>query len=75
MPGKPQTRRYSPEEKASAVRAGAHAAGEAGADYRTVRRAAAQLGCRVGQCAVGAPADIDDEHAVGVSNTESARIR
>ena len=45
VPGKPQTRRYSPEEKASAVRMVRTLRAELGTDHGTVKRVAMQLGC------------------------------
>lgn len=44
MPGKPRTRRYGPEEKASAVRMVRTLRAELGTDHGTVKRVASQLG-------------------------------
>ena len=43
-PGKPTTRRYSPEEKAAAVRMVRALRAELGTDQGTVQRVARQLG-------------------------------
>ncbi|MDT7720954.1 MAG: transposase [Mycobacterium sp.] len=43
-PGKPTTRRYSPEEKAAAVRMVRALRAELGTDHGTVQRVARQLG-------------------------------
>ncbi|PRC62806.1 IS3 family transposase, partial [Mycobacterium sp. ITM-2017-0098] len=43
-PGKPTTRRYTPEEKASAVRMVRALRDELGTDHGTVQRVARQLG-------------------------------
>ena len=43
-PGKPTTRRYSPEEKAAAVRMVRTLRAELGTEHGTVQRVAAQLG-------------------------------
>jgi len=43
-PGKPTTRRYSPEEKAAAVRMVRTLRAELGTEHGTVHRVAAQLG-------------------------------
>ena len=74
-PGKPTTRRYTPEEKASAVRMVRALRDELGTDHGTVQRVARQLG--YGIESVGSwvrQADIDDGHAPGVSTSESARV-
>ena len=75
VPGKSQTRRYSPDEKASAVRIVRTLRAELGTDHGTVKRVAAQLGYGVESVRQWVrQADIDDGHTVGVSSTESARI-
>lgn len=76
VPGKPQTRRYSPEEKAAAVRMVRTLRAELGTDHGTVKRVATQLGYGVESVRQWVrQADIDDGHAPGVSSSESARIR
>jgi transposase len=75
-PGKPTTRRYSPEEKAAAVRMVRTLRAELGIDHGTVYRVARQLGYGVEsvRCWVR-QADIDDGYAPGVSTVESQRVR
>jgi transposase-like protein len=75
-PGKPTTRRYTPEEKTSAVRMVRALRAELGTDHGTVQRVARQLG--YGMESVRSwvrQADIDDGYAPGVSTMESQRIR
>ena len=74
-PGKPTTRRYSPEEKAAAVRMVRTLRAELGAEQGTVQRVARQLGYGVESVRMWVrQADIDDGYAPGVSTVESARI-
>jgi len=75
-PGSPTTRRYSPEEKAQAVRLVRTLRAELGTEHGTVQRVAAQLG--YGTASVRSwvkLADIDDGHAAGVSTAEAARLK
>src|ERR1700750_2721951 len=72
-PGKPTARRYSPEEKAAAVRMGRALRAEVGTEQGTVSRVARQLG--YGVESVRSWADIDDGYAPGVSTAESARVK
>ena len=75
-PSKPTTRRYSPEEKAAAVRMVRTLRAELGTDHGTVKRVAAQLG--YGAESVRSwvrQADIDEGHSAGVSTNESARMK
>lgn len=75
-PGKPTTRRYSPEEKAAAVRMVRTLRAELGTEHGTVHRVATQLG--YGTESVRSwvrQADIDDGHAPGVSMTEASRVK
>ena len=75
-PGKPTTRRYSPEEKAAAVRMVRTLRAELGTDHGTVYRVARQLGYGVESVRSWVrQADIDDGHSPGVSTVESARVR
>lgn len=70
---KPTSRRYSPEEKAAAVRA---LRAELGTEQGTVSRVARQLGYGVESVRAWVrQADIDDGYAPGVSTAESARIK
>jgi transposase-like protein len=75
-PGKPTTRRYTPEEKASAVRMVRALRDELGTDYGTVQRVARQLGYGIESVRSWVrQADIDDGHAPGVSTSESQRVK
>ena len=74
--GKPTTRRYSPEEKAAAVRMVRALRAELGTEVGTVSRVARQLGYGVESVRSWVrQADIDDGYAPGVSSAESARIK
>jgi transposase len=75
-PGKPMTRRYSPEEKAAAVRMVRTLRAELGTEHGTVHRVARQLG--YGTESVRAwvrQADIDDSTTAGVTTVETSRVR
>jgi transposase len=75
-PGHPNTRRYSPEEKAAAVRMVRTLRAELGTDHGTVYRVARQLG--YGTESVRAwvrQADIDEGQAPGVTTVEASRVR
>ncbi len=75
-PGKPTTRRYTPQEKADAVRTVRTLRAELGTEHRTVQRVARQLGYGVESVRLWVnQADIDDGRAPGVSTTEAARVR
>ena len=75
-PGKPTARRYSPEEKAAAVRMVRTLRQELGTEQGTVSRVARQLGYGIESVSSWVrQADIDDGHAPGVSSGESQRIR
>lgn len=75
-PGKPTTRRYSPEEKSAAVRMVRTLRTELGTSQGTVARVADQLGYGVESVRSWVrQADIDDGHAPGVSTAESQRIK
>ena len=74
--GKPTTRRYSPEEKAAAVRIVRALRVELGTEQGTVSRLARQLGYGVESVRSWVrQTDIDDGYAPGVSTAESARIK
>ena len=65
-PGKPTTRRYSPEEKAAAVRMVRALRAELGTEQGTVQRVARQLGYGVESVRMWVrQADIDDGLARG----------
>lgn len=75
-PGKPQTRRYSQEEKDAAVRMVRTLRAELGTTQGTVQRVAEQLGYGVESVRTWVKqADIDDGHAPGVSTVEAKRIK
>jgi transposase len=75
-PGKPTTRRYSPEEKARAVRLVRQLRKELGTMHGTVRRVADQIGCGVESLRIWVKqADIDDGVEPGVSTAEATRIK
>lgn len=71
-PGKPTTRRYSPDEKAAAVRM----VRTLRAEHGTVQRVAQQLG--YGTESVRSwvrQADIDEGHVAGISTTDEAKMK
>ena len=75
-PGKPTTRRYSPEEKAAAVRMVRTLRAELGTEHGTVQRVARQLGYGIESVRSWVrQADIDDGHVPGVSTTEAQRVK
>ena len=75
-PGKPSTRRYTPEEKARAVRAVRQLRKELGHDHGTVKRVADQLGIGVESVRQWVKqAEIDDGKQPGTTSAEAARIR
>ena len=75
-PGKPSTRRYTPEEKQRAVRMVRQLRKELGHDHGTVKRVADQLGIGVESVRLWVKqAEIDDGVKPGVTTAEAARIR
>ncbi|GAB3099658.1 transposase [Isoptericola nanjingensis] len=75
-PGKPQTRRYSDEEKAAAVRMVRTLRAELGTEHGTVQRVASQLGYGVESVRQWVKqAEIDDGYAPGVPAGEARRIK
>ena len=75
-PGRPTTRRYSPEEKARAVRLVRQLRKELGTSHGTVRRVAEQIGCGIESLRVWVKqADIDEGVEPGVSTAEARRIK
>ncbi len=75
-PGKPTARRYSPEEKAAAVRMVRTLRAELGTEHGTVQRVATQLG--YGTESVRSwvrQADIDEGHVQGVSTSDAAKMK
>jgi transposase len=76
VPGKPTSRRYSPDEKAAAVRMVRALRAELGNEHGTVYRVAQQLGYGIESVRSWVrQADIDEGHAPGVSTAEAQRIR
>ena len=74
--GKPTTRRYSPEEKARAVRLVRQLRKELGTTHGTVQRVASQLGYGVESVRQWVKqADIDEGHVAGVTTVEARRVR
>ena len=66
LSGKPQTRRYTPDEKAAAVRLVRTLRAELGTEHGTVQRVATQLGYGVESVRLWVKqADIDEGHAPG----------
>jgi len=75
-PGKPTARRYSPEEKAGAVRMVRALRAELGTEHGTVQRVARQLGYGIESVRSWVrQADIDDGYSAGVSTAEARRIK
>ena len=75
-PGKSTTRRYSPEEKAAAVRMVRTLRAELGTDHGTVQRVASQLGYGTESVRVWVrQADIDEGHEPGVSTVDAAKMK
>jgi transposase len=75
-PGKPTTRRYSPEEKARAVRLVRQLRKELGTKHGTIQRVADQIGCGVESLRTWVKqADIDEGVEPGVTSAEQRRIK
>jgi transposase len=75
-PGKPTTRRYSPDEKAAAVRMVRTLRAELGTEHGTVNRVASQLGYGTESLRSWVrQADIDEGHVPGVSTIDAARMK
>lgn len=76
VPGKPQTRRYSQEEKDAAVRMVRTLRGELGTTRGTVQRVADQLGYGVESVRQWVKqAEIDEGNAPGVTTAEAERVK
>lgn len=74
--GKPTTRRYSPEEKASAVRMVRTLRAELGTEHGTVQRVALQLGYGVESVRMWVKqADVDEGYVAGVTTGKARRVR
>jgi len=75
-PGAPTTKRYSPEEKARAVRLVRQLRKELGTSHGTIQRVAEQIGCGVESLRTWVKrADIDEGVAPGVTSAEAKRIK
>jgi transposase len=75
-PGKPTTRRYTPEEKARAVRLVRQLRKELGTKHGTIQRVADQIGCGVESLRTWVKqADIDDGAEPGITTGEARRIK
>ncbi len=76
MRGRSTNRRYSPEDKARAVRLVRQLRKELGTSHGTVQRVADQIGCGVESLRTWVKqADIDEGVEPGLSTAESKRIR
>ena len=74
--GKPTTRRYSPEEKAQAVRLVRQLRKELGTSQGTVVRVAEQLGYGVESVRLWVrQTDIDSGDAAGISSADRAKMK
>ena len=75
-PGKPTTRRYSPEEKAQAVRLVRRLRAETGQRHGAVKRVAEQLGYGVESVRTWVrQAHIDEGVTPGLTSSDAARIK
>lgn len=75
-PGKPTTRRYTPEEKAAAVRMVRTLRAELGTTQGTVQRVATQLGYGTESVRLWVrQADVDEGHTAGISTDDAARMK
>jgi len=76
IPGKPTTRRYTPNERAQAVRLVRKLRDELKTEHGTVQRVANQLGYGVESVRKWvAQADIDDGIVGGTSSADAKRIK
>ena len=76
MSGRPTARRYSPEDKARAVRLVRQLRKELGTTHGTIRRVADQIGCGVESLRTWVKqADIDEGVEPGLTTTEAKRIK
>ena len=75
-PGKPTTRRYTPDEKEQAVRLVRQLRRELGTDHGTVYRVARQLGYGIESVRAWVrQADIDDGVTAGATSADAERIK
>jgi transposase len=74
--GKPTTKRYSPEEKARAVRLVRQLRRELGTSHGTIQRVAEQIGCGTESLRTWVKqADIDEGVEPGTTTAEQRRIK
>ena len=74
--GKPTTRRYSPDEKAAAVRMVKTLRAELGTDHGTIQRVATQLGYGTESVRLWVrQANIDEGQVPGVSTGDAAKMK
>ncbi len=74
--GRPAARRYSPEEKARAVRLVRQLRKELGTSHGTIQRVADQIGCGVESLRTWVKqADIDEGVEPGLTSAEAKRIK
>ncbi|MAO82193.1 MAG: IS3 family transposase, partial [Nocardioides sp.] len=74
--GKPTARRYSPEDKARAVRMVRQLRKELGTTHGTIQRVADQIGCGVESLRMWVKqADIDEGVEPGMTTAEAKRIK
>jgi len=75
-PGAPTTKRYTPEEKARAVRLVRQLRKELGTSHGTIQRVAEQIGCGVESLRTWVKqADIDDGVEPGLTSVEAAELK
>jgi len=75
-PGAPTTKRYTPEEKAGAVRMVRQLRKELGTSHGTIQRVAEQIGCGVESLRTWVrQADIDEGVEPGVTTADAKRIK
>jgi transposase len=75
-PGKPNTRRYTPEEKARAVRMVRQLRKELGTSHGTIQRVANQIGCGVESLRTWVKqADIDEGIEPGTTSADAKRVK
>ena len=75
-PGKPTTRRYTPEEKARAVRLVRQLRKELGTSHGTIQRVADQIGCGVESLRTWVKqADIDEGVEPGLTSADAAELK
>ncbi len=74
--GRPTARRYSPEDKARAVRLVRQLRKELGTSHGTIQRVADQIGCGVESLRTWVKqAEVDDGVEPGLSSVEAKRIK